>query len=315
MNSGEREQLRAFLDSVDETGLSNREKIRRNQHIIRRIATTDKAKSFEDGDAVIEEGEFPAGVVLNDGKLIGFGIHILNEDIYPLQSFEIYLRNCDLYGSLDLSHCEDMLFVDLYHNRLSAIRVDAMPALRILGLQDNRLEALDPTGLPACLGIDAGKNRLTSLDVSQNHALVELYINDNRIREIDLRGNPALKYFYCHNNPLTQLDTRANPLLRHLNATGNLLKRIRTLAPQRESALPLTLEAGEGGCVGLRYNPVYNAQWKETGQWQQAYYAYPDPGWRFVGWDGETGSLLEEAAGWEDRYGESRCLTARFARE
>ena len=52
------------------------------------------------------------GAVFQNGKLIGFGINILNEDIYPLQSFEIYLRNCDLAGVIDLSDAEDLLFLD-----------------------------------------------------------------------------------------------------------------------------------------------------------------------------------------------------------
>ena len=40
--------------------------------------------------------------------------------------------------------------------------------------------------------------------------------------------------------------------------------------PQREEKLPLELFAEEGGCVGINFNPVYNAQWKETGEWQQS---------------------------------------------
>ena len=315
MKDFERKQLQAFFDTADEAGVTNREKIGQKQQIIRRLATTDKAKSYEAAGAAAVKGEFPAGVVQVDDRLIGFGIHILNEDIYPLQSFEIYLRGCDLTGSLDLSHCADLLFVDVYHNRISQVHVADMPSLRILGLQDNRIEALDPTGLPACQGIDVGKNCLKTLDVSQNRELVELYVNDNQLTQIDLSRNPKLKHVYCHNNGLIQLDTRANPLLRHLNATGNPLKQIHTWAPQRETALPLSLTAEEGGCVGLRYNPVYNAQWKETGQWQQAYYAYPDPGYAFAGWYDENGICRNSEAVWEDRYGESRCLTARFQKE
>ena len=164
----------------------------------------------------------------------------------------------------------------------------------------------------ACQGIDAGMNRLSELDVSQNGELVELYINDNRLTAIDLSGCPKLKYFYCHNNGIEALDTQANPLLRHLNATGNPMKRILSLAPQRDEPLPLELTAGEGGCVGLKYNPVYNAQWKETGGWQQTYYAYPEDGKRFVGWFDPEGHLLSMEEAWLDTYGTSRVMSARF---
>lgn len=56
-----------------------------------------------------------------------------------------------------------------------------------------------------------------------------------------------------------------------MNATANPMKTIRSLAPQREEELQLELYAGDGGCVGLKFNPIYNAQWKETGEWQQGY--------------------------------------------
>ena len=307
------QQIDAFLDWRDADGISNREKIQSNQKVIRRVATTDKDKSYEASDAVAETGAYPAGVVLRDGKLIGVGIHIYNEDIYPLQSFEIYLRNCGLGGPLDLSGFADLLFVDLYHNEIAAIDVSGDASLRILGVQDNQIQSLDVRSLKACQGIDAGKNRLSALDVSQNAELVELYINDNDFASIDLSKNQKLKYFYCHNNHITSLDTTANPLLRHLDATGNPMKQIRSLAPQRDEWLPLELTAEGPGTIGLKFNPVYNAQWKETGEWQQTYFAYPEPGAVFTGWYDPAGTLLSRDPVWQDAYGSSRILTARFA--
>ena len=305
-------QIEAFLAWRDAAGVSNREKIQKNQRVIRRVATTDKAKSYEDAEAREALGAYPAGVVLQDGKLIGFGIHILNDDIYPLQSFEIYFRNCALGGALDLSGCSDLLFVDLYHNEIEVVDVSGDSALRILGVQDNAIRSLDVRDLKCCQGIDAGKNRLSALDVSVNHELVELYINDNRFKEIDLAHNAKLKYFYCHNNRITALDTTHNPLLRHLDATGNPMKEIRSLAPQRSEALPLSLTAEGRGTVGLKINPVYNAQWKETGEWQQTYFACPETGAAFAGWYDAQGALLSAEPVWQDEYGSSRILTARF---
>ncbi len=301
------EKVRAFLEQKDESGTTNREKIEKHQKIIRRVATTDKNRSYEAADGKSD------GLVLEDGRLIGFGIHIFNEDIYPLQSFEIYLRNCELTGSLDLSGCADLLFVDVYHNHISALDVTGAKALRILGIQDNRIETLNVGDLSACQGIDAGMNRLHELDVSNNPELVELYINDNQFTQIDLRSCPKLKYFYCHNNGITELDTTANPLVRHLNATGNPLRRIRALAPQQDIPLPLELTAEGPGYVGLKFNPVYNAQWKETGEWQQSYYAYPQEGHTFTGWYDEKGMLLSSETVWFDAYGSSRVLTALFS--
>lgn len=296
----------AFYDQKDEHGVSNRDKIAARQRIIRRVSTTSKEQSYEAADGHHD------GLVTDGEKIIGFGIHIFNENIYPLESFEIYLRNCDLVGELDLSGCEDLLFVDVYHNRISKVDVSGASSIRILGLQDNRIEKLDLQDLRACLGIDVGMNRLHEVDVSNNTELVELYVNDNRLSQIDLSSCSKLKYFYCHNNGIEVLDTRANPLLRHLNATGNPMKHILSLAPQRDEAMPLELSAGEGGYVGLEFNPVYNAQWKETGEWQQTYYAYPQEGRLFAGWYDTEGSLLSRDAEWVDVYGTSRIIEARF---
>ena len=184
----------------------------------------------------------------------------------------------------------------------------------VVRVQDNLLETIDVTEMPACQGIDAGMNRLKSIDVSKNPELVELYINDNDFSGIDISHNPKLKYFYCHNNRIAELDIRSNPLLRHLNATGNPMKTILSLAPQRNKKLPLELYAGDGGCVGLKFNPFYNAQWKETGEWQQSYYACPDEGFRFAGWY-ENGVKVCEDTVWTDEYDTSRILKAVFEKE
>ena len=304
-------RLLDFFDIEDENGVSNLDKVHKYQKVLRRAETTDKSKSVEAVESTGASGKIPNGIILKDGKIIGLGIHIYNEDVYPLKSFEINLRNCDLIGNLDISDCTDMVFLDLYHNRISSIRSQNMPSMRIFGVQDTRLERIDVTEIPACQGIDAGMNRLKKIDVSKNAELVELYINDNAFTEIDLSHNAKLKYFYCHHNHITELDTRANPLLRHLNATGNPMKSIRSLAPQREDRLPLELYAGDGGCVGLKFNPIYNAQWKETGQWQQSYYACPDEGFLFEGWY-ENGTKVSEEETWIDEYGTSRILHARF---
>lgn len=315
MNEHDKGKVEAFFSQADEAGVTNREKALTLHHVIRRVQTTPKDKSFEDADEPVVGGveALPVGVVEVDGKFLGLGIHILNEDVYPLQSFEIYLRDCDLTGSLDLSGCADLVFVDLYRNRLSSADVSDMPALRILGLQGNQLEELITTCLPACQGIDVGMNRLSGIDVSQDPELVELYVNDNRIASLDTANNAKLKYLRCQNNQLTELDVTANPQLRHLYATGNPLVALRACAPGSDGLQPLELTACAGGTVGLSFNPIYNAQWKETGEWEQSYHAYPDEGFSFEGWFDEEGALFSDEQDCSDEYGASRTLQARFS--
>jgi hypothetical protein len=314
VNTHERNKVEAFFAQVDEDGVSNAENAKARHHVIRRVHSTPKDKSFEDASesAVDRNDGLPVGVVEVDGAFVGLGIHILNEDVYPLQSFEIYLRDCGLVGHLDLAGCADVVFVDLYRNRIASADVRDMPALRILGLQDNQIEWLDTNGLPSCQGIDVGMNRLESIDVTGDPELVELYVNGNRLSQLDTSCNPKLKYLRCQGNRLTTLDVTANPLLRHLYATENPLVRISAWAPGSDGTLPLGLTAGENGFVGLSFNPLYNAQWKETGEWEQSYHAYPLDGFVFEGWYDEAGTRLSGEQDWIDEYGASRRLQARF---
>ena len=292
MNANDLERMKAFFAQADEKGVMNVEK----------------------AGGSLDDIENIPGVIVENSKLIGLGIHILNEDVYPIQRFELFLRDKGLCGHLDLSGCEDMVFLDVYRNRITSVDAHNMPSMRIFGVQDNELIELDPTELPSCQGIDAGKNKLRTIDLSRNVELVEFYIHFNEFEEIDLSHNPKLKYFYCNHNHITHLDTTNNPLLRHLDATDNPMKKIYALAPQREERLPLTVKAESGGCVGLKFNPVYTPQWKETGEWQQSYYAYPDEGYSFEGWYNKDGKLLYQEAVWIDNYGTSREITARFVK-
>ena len=85
------------------------------------------------------------------------------------------------------------------------------------------------------------------------------------------------------------------------------------MAPQQDIPLPLELTAEGPGYLGLKFNPVYNAQWKETDEWQQSYYAYPQEGHTFTGWFDEEGTLFSSETVWFDAYGSSRVLTACFS--
>ena len=88
---------------------------------------------------------------------------------------------------------------------------------------------------------------------------------------------------------------------------------IRAHAPGSDGASPLELAADQGGCVGLSFNPLYNAQWKETGEWEQSYHAYPEKGFAFSGWYDANGTLISREQDWQDEYGTSRQIEARFA--
>ena len=61
------DKTKAFLTNVMRTGLSNREKIRLHQQVIRRLLETDKTKSYEASSARSD------GIVMQNGKMIDSG--------------------------------------------------------------------------------------------------------------------------------------------------------------------------------------------------------------------------------------------------
>ena len=78
----EQQQIFEFFAQPDAQGISNLEKVETRQKVIRRIATTDQNKSYEAIETKEQDRAYPPGVVVENEKLIGFGIHIFNEDVF-----------------------------------------------------------------------------------------------------------------------------------------------------------------------------------------------------------------------------------------
>ena len=235
--------------------------------------------------------------------------------MYPIERFELYLRDQGLSGRLDLSNCRDLVFLDVYRNRITSVNVERQTSMRILGLQDNAISSLDVSTLSACQGIDVGKNRLTALDVSQNGELVELYLHENALTSVELSHNPKLKYFWCNGNRISSLDTTKNPLLRHLDCRDNPLTDLVACAPGTDGAGRIELHADEGGYIGVKLCPVYTPQWKETGEWRQTYFAYPKEGYEFDCWYDDREDCICELPEWAVEYGQCASLRARFIKQ
>ena len=80
-----------FFDQTDERGVTNRDKIARLQHIIRRVSTTSKDVSFE-----AAEGSHD-GVVAVDGKLVGFCMFAFSPELLMVMDRGvIYVLYCSL---------------------------------------------------------------------------------------------------------------------------------------------------------------------------------------------------------------------------
>ena len=121
MRELEKKRIAAFLSQTDENGVTNAEKA---------------------GGSTAAPDGCPGVIQDADGRFIGFGIHILNESVYPIEKFELFLRDKDLTGRLDLSGCSDLVFLDVYRNAISSADVTGQTAMRILGEHRDLLDAL-----------------------------------------------------------------------------------------------------------------------------------------------------------------------------
>ena len=294
-------QLKAFFDEKDENGVSNAEKI---------------------GGFDVNNPKEAQGIIYDENdKLIGVGIHIYNEDVYPIQSSKAYYRKIGLTGYLDTSNFEDVVFMELYYNDLRKVKLSNMPALRILGYRGcKNLTAIDVSECPALQGLDAGICGCDSIDVSHNPELVEFYCDENHnITSVDISKNPKLKYFYCHKNNITEFDGMNNPLLRHVDTTENPMTHLKCYAPrpdkedERKPDEIIELTAGEGGYVGVLFKPIYNEKWKETGEWTQKFVATAKDGYAFEAWvNPETKEVLSTDATMNVEIGTAAVMTATF---
>ena len=76
MNKHDREVMAAFFAQVGENGNLNGEKAETRHHVIRRIETTSKDKSYEDADESIDNRAdgLPIGVVDQDNSATSRGL-------------------------------------------------------------------------------------------------------------------------------------------------------------------------------------------------------------------------------------------------
>lgn len=294
-------QLANFFEQCDADGVSNAEKI---------------------GGFSAENVKEASGIIYDENdRLVGIGIHIFNEDVYPIQSSQAFYRGLGLTGSLNTNNFEDCVFMELYRNDLTEVSLKNMPALRILGYRGcKNLHSIDTSECPALQGLDAGICGCDSFDMSKNPELVEFYCDDNRnITSVDISKNPKLKYFYCHKNNIAEFDGMNNPLLRHVDTTENPMIHLKCWAPrpdhedERGEDEFIELTAGEGGFVGILFKPIYNEKWKETGEWQQKFVASPKDGFEFIAWiDDKTGKTVSTDSTMDVEIGTAAQMTATF---
>ena len=108
-------------------------------------------------------------------------------------------------------------------NKLIALNVQGLTALRRLECHGNQLTALNVQGLSALQRLDCSSNQLTALNVQGLNALQTLFCGGNQLTALNVQGLPALKDLYCYGNQLTALNVQGCTALQRLGCDGNQL--------------------------------------------------------------------------------------------
>ena len=126
------------------------------------------------------------------------------------------------------------------NNLLTNLNVQGLTALKFLWCPSNQLTVLNLQGLSALRHLNCEKNKLATLNVQGCTALNDLWCQKNQLTELNVQGLSALQRLGCSENQLTALDIHGLSALRHLSCDSNQLNaqvftKIFTDLPQRDA--------------------------------------------------------------------------------
>ncbi|MBR5718803.1 MAG: leucine-rich repeat domain-containing protein [Clostridia bacterium] len=247
-NDHDYQKLVAFLEQTDDEGVKNGEKLRDN---------------YDPND--------PRTWYLNSS---GGGVWVESDGERRIKTIDVMGRK--LCGTLDVSGCTALKYLDCCFNNLTTLDVSGCTALLTLDCYSNKLSELDVSSNTALQHLECHYNNLTTLDVSNNTALSYLDCCYNNLTTLDVSGCTVLSYLLCKDNNLTELDlSNTNLPIDHIYTEGK-------------------------GFVG--YERYYNRR----------LYAVPQDGENFLGWYNEDGELLSTNAEWNIGGRKEKVFIAKF---
>jgi|GEM_PF-2392628 Leucine-rich repeat (LRR) protein len=152
-------------------------------------------------------------------------------DEYRLEAFGVYDQDLTLGGSLDLSGCTELVYLDFDGDgsgnlNLTSLNVSGCAALEALFCDYNQLSSLNLSDCAALEVLSCDYNQLSSLDLSDCTALIELNFRNNNLTSIDLSANINLYYLNCRENKLASLNLSSCTKLEELYCYKNQLKEL-----------------------------------------------------------------------------------------
>lgn len=136
-----------------------------------------------------------------------------SEGVLKLSGFSCPSVQGRLFGTLDLSGCAELSFLDCSNNSITALSVSGCSSLDELVCKNNSLTALSVSGCSSLRLLNCANNSVAALDLSDCGSLRFLECRWNRLSGLDLSACPGLTVLICTDNRLRELDLSNNPLL------------------------------------------------------------------------------------------------------
>ena len=150
---------------------------------------------------------------------------ILKGKITELEVGDYFSSNSNKLTALNVQGLNALKRLGCCYNKLTALNVQGLNALQTLYCWDNQLTALNVQGCTALQELHCHHNQLTALNVQGLTALLGLYCHHNQLTELNVQGL-ALKGLYCGGNQLTALNVQGLTALQWLRCYNNKLTAI-----------------------------------------------------------------------------------------
>ena len=109
------------------------------------------------------------------------------------------------------------------NNLLTNLNVQGLTALKSLWCPSNQLTVLNLQGLSALRYLNCEENKLATLNVQGCTALNELWCRKNQLAALNVQGFSSLRDLYCAHNRLTSLNVQGCTALQELSCSENQL--------------------------------------------------------------------------------------------
>ncbi len=313
------EKVRAFLETTDENGITNGQKI--NPSYDPQSPETWRSGMY--GFFFNEAGDLTNVFILFievTGRLDVSGITTMHElIIYDGALDGIDITGCTGLQNLDLGRqnltkidgietCSALTGANVNENKLVELHLSA-PHLTTLYCYQNQLTELDLSQCPALTMVSCGYNPIAELDLSANPAIQSLYCHDMALSSLNVSSLTNLELLWCQNNNLSgSLDlTHSNSLL-ITDTTGNSLNSASLLSSWHGANVSIN-------SIGGGYVSFYAKDTMVDEQWTfpVTCIAESDENVRFVHWiDDATGEIISEDPAFTIQRGVGGSFTAVF---